>query len=445
MADRRLAVGSPGWKTAFEERLQGRARLGNFGVSHAESATIPRFVENNHAFYVRDGRLQREWMLAAIESARERVDLEMYIFEPDETGTRIRDALVAAAKRGVVVRLMFDSIGSVRGGPAFFQPIVDAGGRVVEFNPAAPWRLRMSRIGKMQIWQPNRRDHRKLLVCDAPLSWVRGAMPRDGDRPAPPNPEDDAPGADRAAIAITGGRNIADNYLGMTIGEGQWRDCGVVLFGPVVVELGAIFDAMWFHAEGPEITPPALRRRDVGDLSILPIGTQPGLFNPLQWALSRLALAVRRELRISCAYFIPSVRLRRALATVARRTKRCLVLLPKASDVPMVDRASRHLWGALLKAGIQLFRYAETILHEKTVVYDGVVTVVGSSNLDPRSFRLNYELSVIVIGASFAAPVVEAHEADLARAEPYTLAEWRARPFFQKLGDWMWSLVRSQL
>jgi len=111
----------------------------------------------------------------------------------------------------------------------------------------------------------------------------------------------------------------------------------------------------------------------------------------------------------------------------------------------MIDKASRHLWGALLRAGVAIYMYTRGVLHEKTFIYDGMVTVVGSSNIDPRSFRLNYELSVFVVGESFAAPVVARHNADLEEAEPYTLDRWRARPLWQRFTDWLWSLARGQL
>lgn len=414
----------------------------------------PRFIEGNHAFYIRDGRVQLAWMLAAIGAARVRIDFEMYIFAGDEAGRLVRDALALAAKRGVRVRLLYDSIGCSNTNTSFFQPIIEAGGIVVEFNPAAPWRLRMSRLGKTQVWQPNARDHRKLLVCDIPLDWVTTedvtVIPGEPEPMPPPVREErdlvpGQPNTARAALAITGGRNIADEYLRHPIGDGQWRDCGAVILGPVVAELGKMFDSMWFHAEGPDVADLPLKTPRAGELAILPIGSQPGFFNPLQWALTRMPLAVQEELRVSCAYFVPSLRLRRALATTARRTQRCFVMVPKASDVPMVDRASRHLWGGLLAAGVAIFRYSRSILHEKTIVYDRRVTVIGSSNLDPRSFRLNYELSVIIVGVTFAMPIVSGHEADLMGAERYTLAEWKARPFWERLIDWFWSLLRSQL
>lgn len=441
MPDRSSHFGGPEWRRGFEQRLRARARLVRFGHFRNVSPGPPRFSEGNQARYLHDGRDHLAWLLAAIGVAKYRIDFEMYIFEADESGTRVRDALVDAAKRGVLVRLMYDSIGSASAGPAFFEPIAAAGGHVVEFNPMAPWRLRMSRIGKLQHWEPNNRDHRKLLVCDVPIAWAeRDICVENAFVPPEPDGRDE-----RAAIAITGGRNMADSYLKNQLGAGQWRDCGVVMFGPVVKDLGLLFDRMWFHAEGPDLVVPPVHTAAVGDLAILPVGSQPGFFNMLQWALARLAMVTHEELRISCAYFIPPARWRKALGGVARRTGRCAILVPKESDVPMIDKASRHLWGALLRAGVTIYLYSLGVLHEKTFIYDRMVTVVGSSNLDPRSFRLNYELSVFVVGRSFAEPVVTRHDADLEQAEPYTLERWRARPFWQRMVDWFWSLLRGQL
>ena len=108
----------------------------------------------------------------------------------------------------------------------------------------------------------------------------------------------------------------------------------------------------------------------------MPIGSQPGFLNLLQWTLSRLTTGVKQELRISCAYFIPSTRWRRSLARVARRTGRCALLIPKESDVPAVDAATRHLLGSLLKAGVSVYRYGREVLHEKTLIVDELTIVL---------------------------------------------------------------------
>jgi cardiolipin synthase len=233
--------------------------------------------------------------------------------------------------------------------------------------------------------------------------------------------------------------------LGFALGNGQWRDCGAVIFGPVCIRLGKMFDKMWEHAAGPDVTPPPLHSPHLGSMPIMALGSQPGFLNLLQYSISTLARAVHNEIRISCAYFIPTGRLRRVLRWLARHRRNCKLIIPLHNDVPMVAAASRHFLGTLLKAGVEVYRYAAETLHEKTLIYDRSVTIVGSSNLDQRSFRLNYELSVIVIGESFAAPVVRWHDADLLDSERYSLEAWQTRPLWEKVADWFWSLFRSQL
>lgn len=438
-------LGSDGWRRSFERKLKNRSRLAKLTQWRSVAAGSPVFLDGNHAFYLHDGQRHLEWMLRAIEQAKKRVDLEIYIFEPDEAGTKVRDALAAAAARGVVVRLLYDAVGGANAGASFFQPIIDAGGAVTEFNPVAPWRLRISRLGRRQDWSPNNRDHRKILVCDSSAAWADRTKAEGFDAEGPPPPPPDGSDHTEVALAITGGRNIGDVYLTKPLGDGQWRDCGAVLFGPASVRIGALFDAMWEHAAGKDMNRPALASLEMGDLSILPLGSQPGFLNLLGFAIWSLALHVRDEVRISCAYFIPPPRLRRAIARLGRRKSACKLILPLHNDLPMVAAASRHFLGRLLRAGVEIYLYAAETLHEKTLVYDRRVTVLGSSNLDQRSFRLNYELSIVVVGESFAAPIVRFHDRDIRDSQRYTLEEWKTRPLWEKFTDWFWSLFRSQL
>lgn len=453
MPDVRRELGSADWRDAFERRLQLQARIHRLGHWRSVLPGDPRFVDGNRVVYLDDGQHQLAWMLEAIRRARRRIDLEMYIFRGDHVGTLIRDALVEAAGRGVAVRVIFDSVGAGSAGMAFFGPLVQAGGHVVEFNPIAPWRRRIGRLGRRKAWQPNNRDHRKLLLCDAPLAWAESAS--DGLVAGPPREvaareggaSVDDEGADprETVLAITGGRNLAEEYMGRPVGGGQWRDSGVVVLGPVGLTLAAMFDAMWAHAAGPVVETPALDSGPVGSVPVLPLGSQPGLTNLLQWTMSRLAAATRRELRISCAYFIPSLRWRRGLRLVAQRTGACKVVIPLHNDLPMVAAASRYFLGALLRGGVEIYRYAREVLHDKTIVYDRVLTVIGSSNVDQRSFRLNYELSLVVLDAELAERVAASHERDIELSERYTLAAWRSRPWWERVVDWFWSLFRNQL
>jgi cardiolipin synthase len=451
--DRDRELGSSEWRAAFERRLQLQSRIHRLARWRAVHPGAPRFVDGNRLVYLDDGEHQLAWMLEVIRRARRRIDLEMYIFRSDEVGHLVRDALVAAARRGVLVRVLYDSIGAASAGAPFFEPLVLAGGHAVEFNPIAPWRLRIAAIGRLQAWRPNARDHRKLLICDAPRGWGERAPDPSGRGPPRETAvgqgaaglKEDLDDAEETVVAITGGRNVAVEYLARPIDDGQWRDGGVVVLGPVGVTLGEMFDAMWAHAAGPPVDAPPLSSGAIGATPVLPLGSQPGLANLLQWSMARLAATVRRELRISCAYFIPSLRWRRSLRRVARRTGSCSIVIPLHNDIPVVAAASRHFLGSLLRGGVRIFRYARSVLHDKTLVYDRAITVIGSSNVDQRSFRKNYELSLLVLDRTFAETVAERHDRDIEASEPYTLALWRARPFWEKAFDWFWSLFRNQL
>jgi cardiolipin synthase len=451
VTDLRGELGSPAWRVAFERRLELQAKIHRLAQIRSVLPDVPRFVDGNRVVYLQDGEHQLAWMLEAIRRARLRIDLEMYIFRGDDVGTLLRDALVAAAERGVAVRVLFDSVGGASTGMPFFEPLIRAGGHAFEFNPLAPWRRRIGRLGRVK--SGNNRDHRKLLLCDAPLSWARNAS--DGIVDGPPldvavregeaSVTEDASDPRETVIAITGGRNVAVEYMGRAANSGQWRDSGLVLIGPVGVPLARMFDAMWAHAGGRPVEVPPLSSDAVGDIPVLPLGSQPGLMNLLQWTMSRLADSTRKELRISCAYFIPSLRWRRGLRAVARRTGSCKIVIPLHNDIPVVAAASRHFLGALLRGGVEIYRYARSVLHDKAIVYDRTLTVLGSSNVDQRSFRLNYELSVVVLDRAFAERVAESHDRDIEASERYTLAMWRARPWWERVFDWFWSLFRNQL
>lgn len=442
MPDRRAALGTSEWRTAFEAKLEAQWRLHRLIRFRTLFAGTPTFVEGNRPIYLVDGRDHLGWMLACIRSARRRVDLEIYIFRPDEVGVQVRDALTEAAARGVAVRVLYDSIGGGDLTDEFLQPLRDAGGRLVEFNPIAPWRLRIGRLGR-QSWEPNHRDHRKLLVCDVPLAWAERAA-EGGATPPEPATDEEASGPP-AIVSITGGRNIAEEYFGKAPGEGQWRDSGLVVLGPIGAQLSALFDAMWVHAAGPAGEVPTLSSPPLGTAAILALGTEPGRVNLLQWAMARIAEATRRELRISCAYFIPSLRWRRSLRAVARRAESCKIVIPLHNDIPVVAAASRHFLGALLRGGVQIYRYARSVLHDKTIVYDRTITIIGSSNVDQRSFRLNYELSLLILSVPLAETIARFHDQDIERSESYTLEAWKARPWWGRLYDWFWSLFRNQL
>jgi cardiolipin synthase len=332
-------------------------------------------------------------MLEAIEAARRFVRLEMYIFEASPIGERFRSALIEAARRGVQVRVLVDSFGSILLLDSFWGPLRQAGGEMRWFNPLSLRRF-------------NIRNHRKLLVCD--------------DR-----------------VAFIGGFNIAPAWEGDGVERG-WRDLGLVVTGPVVEELSVSFDEMFMRADFQHKRFIRLRRRP---LAGVPMSRAELMLSGPGRGRSPIKLALRRDLahahdvRIIAAYFLPPRKLRRALLHVMRRGGRVQLILPAKSDVPLIQLAVRSLYQRMLRFGIELYEYQPQILHAKLIVIDDVV-YLGSSNLDTRSFNINYELMLRLVDPQLAAPAREIFARDLERSRRIDRGAWRkSRTFWNKLKE----------
>jgi len=338
-------------------------------------------------------------MLNAIRAARNSVRLETFIFSDDRLGRRFLDELIRAARRGVNVQVMVDAMGSWLLPDDFFQPLRDAGGHVCRFNP-------------LHLWRFGVRNHRKLLVCD-----------------------------NRTAFA--GGFNIADEYDGDGVADG-WCDVGVQVENPVLVgELTESFDKLFaladFHHK-PLWRLRALKHRRKSEVisggeSILKHpGSPPGRF---QKALHH-DLARAREVQIISAYFLPTLRLRYALMRAARRGSRVRLILAGKSDVALAQLAGRSLYHRLLRAGVEIYEYQPQILHAKLIIIDSVV-YVGSANLDVRSLKLNYELTLRFEDKSNASGAREVFERTLKHCRRIDPVAWQKSQTFWQLLKYRWA------
>ena len=345
-------------------------------------------------------------LIAAIEGARNSVSLETYIFADGNPGEAVRDALIRASRRGVSVRVMIDGLGSSSLDEGFFDPVRAPGGEVRIFNPLTLRRLPV-------------RNHRKLLVVDQTL-------------------------------AITGGFNVAPEYLGDGIRAG-WRDIGIRLTGPVVETLADTFEAMWERAEQRQPRFVRLRRRRPEDslsarsdgIRVLPSG--PGRGRNAFLAEFLECLEEARDVRIAVAYFLPGLALRAALRRVAARGGRVRILVPGKSDVSISLRAGRFLYGRMLRSGVEIREYAPQVLHAKLYRVDDSV-FVGSSNLDTRSLHINHELMVRIQHPEAAAETAAWFDGAESMAQPIDAATWtRSRSWWEKFRE-RWSfLVLSRI
>ena len=367
----------------------------------------------NRVRLLEDGPATYRAMLAAIATARDHINMESYIFEDDEAGTQFSDALLAQQARGVQVNIVYDSVGTLGTKPEFFARLRDGGIKLLEFNPVNP-------LAAKAGWDVNQRDHRKLLIVDG-------------------------------RTAFLGGINISGVYSGGSFSRGSgsrlpdkpgdssgkksakpqpWRDTDLQIDGPVVAEFQKLFIDTWTRQKGEPLATrnyyPALTAQ--GSEVVHAIGSSPDDDYSLIYATLISAIDnAETEVLLTNAYFVPDPQLRASLKAAVARGVDVKIILPGRTDSALVFHAGRSYYDELLEGGVKLFERRDVMLHAKTALIDGVWSTVGSTNLDWRSFLHNQELNAVVLGEAFGEQMRSAFEADLKRAEPITLRDWRSR------------------
>lgn len=340
-----------------------------------------------------------EAMLASIAVAKESVRLESYIFADDEIGRQFAEALAAKASAGVTVRLLIDAAGSLfwtsRRLDRFLQ----------EHDVQVKWYHRWSWRHPLRYDQ---RNHRKLLVVDDELAFL-------------------------------GGFNIHRENSRRTYGEIRWRDTHLRIGRELAVEAARQFDAVWN------------RRRKfmdarLGDVSAVVISNVfrncRRRFRCLYW--DRID-AANENVYLTTPYFVPDLRTLRRLGTASRRGIDVRLLLPRKSDVPIVQWAAHALYAGLLEAGVRIYEYLPRPLHAKTAVVDGEWSIVGSSNLDYRSFGINYEINLVARDPNLTRQLTDQFLLDLAASEEIVTEKWAKRPRTQRFYEWIGRLVQRWL
>jgi len=364
---------------------------------------LDKFLPGNRITLLSEGGAAFRSMREAIDSARQSVHLETYIFNSDATGREFGRRLMEKARQGVSVRLIFDSVGSLNIDPMFLDQLRDAGVQLLEYHPLAPWRAR---------WAWSRRDHRKILVIDG-------------------------------RTAFTGGMNISQDQVPREEGGQGWNDAHVRVEGPAARELDRLFRTVWFK-ETKRWLPLADAEKPLpGDSWAWVAANQEFLHRyRIRRAYLNALRAARREVSIANAYFLPGRSIARALAKAVRRGVSVRFLVPGRSDHPAVWHAGRHTYDFLLRNGVRLFEWESSILHAKTVVVDGVWCSVGSYNMDHRSLRQNLEVNLHVLDTELAVQMKKKFDSDLGTARELKLAAWRQRPGSDKLRERFWYQFR---
>ena len=347
-------------------------------------------------------------MLDAIRSATQSINMELYIFQPGKVADQFITALSERARQGVNVTIVVDAIGSfsLRGRPV--RRLRRAGCRIESYQ-----RLRWYSLARL-----NNRTHRELLIVDG-------------------------------RIAFAGGPGIADWWRYPGKHARPWRDTMARVEGPLVSALQGVAAENWLECCGEILTGaeyfPDLHK--AGSTTAFVVKSSPSDRATTSRVTFQLLMeAADHEVRISTPYFLPDRSLRRALVAIAKRGVRVTVVVPgTATDQRWVRLASRRMWGPLLEAGIRIFEYRETMMHAKILLVDGIWSMIGTTNMDNRSFEHNDEVNVAMLDAAVAGRLLVDFEQDLRDSNEVRLEQWRARPLWEKIvGPFVWILERQQ-
>lgn len=340
-------------------------------------------------------------MLAAIAAAERSIILESYIFDRDPLGLRIADALIDAHKRGLAVRVLIDAVGARYSVPSIAGHLREGGVAVSVFNGNIIMGLRLP--------YANLRTHRKIIVVDG-------------------------------IVGFMGGMNIREGFTREFAGDAFAHDTHFKVEGPVVADLFAVAAEDWCFATGEALAGdawaiPALER---GGMPVLAraVPSGPDAYLETNHKLLMGALSVARDsVKIMSPYFLPDQELISALVTAARRGVDIDIVVPSVNNLVLVDRAMTAQFDQILKNYCRIWRSTGAFDHSKLLAVDGSWAYVGSSNLDPRSLRLNFEIDLEILDHGFAREIERRIETVMASATPVTLAGLRARPYVMRLID----------
>jgi cardiolipin synthase len=368
----------------------------------------PGILPGNHLKALHNGDQIFPAMLEAIRSARKTITFETYIYWSGDIGRRFAEAFCERARAGVKIHVMLDWEGCGKIESAYLDQMKDAGVEVELYHPLQWYNL--TRI--------NHRTHRKLLVVDG-------------------------------RIGFTGGVGIADQWLGNAQSKNHWRDSHFQMEGPAVAQMQAAFTDNWTKVRAqvllgsdyfPELSP-------AGDSLAQVFKSSVGGGSESVRLMYLLSIAsATRSIRLQAAYFVPDELAIQTLVSATQRGVKIEIIVPGPEmDAPVVQRASRSLWGALLDAGVHIYEYQPTMYHCKVLIVDEVWVSVGSTNFDNRSFRLNDEANLNLHDASFASELVKVFKQDQSMSRRMTRADFKDRSAAGKLLDRLASLFQRQL
>jgi cardiolipin synthase A/B len=344
-------------------------------------------LQNGDAFY--------PTMLRAIREARDTINFETYIFEPDEIGQQFIDAFKERAMAGVEVRLLVDGFGGMKLKRRYRDDLTRSGVMVHRFRP----------LGLRNLVRIYRRAHRRAIVMDG-------------------------------KVGFTGGAAVSKKWKGNVTNQHEWRDSMTQITGPLVAGIQSAFAENWVYCTGevlagPRFFPPLERGPGICGISV--VSSPSDSLQPIRLLFWLTFSNARKRLWICNSYFIPDRRLRDAVVDRARHGVDVRVLVPgNHTDAVPVQAAGQSYYEELLAAGVRIFEFEPAMMHAKTAVVDSAWSIVGSANMDERSMELNEENVLGIADREFARSIEAGLSADYTRSREITLERWRQRTIVRK-------------
>lgn len=401
-------------KTSWNKAFANLITLGGFSYHNR----LKIFHSGDEAFLA---------IFNAIEQARSSIFIETYILAPDELGLRLRETLLRARARNIMVTILYDSFGSAKLTKSYLYPLIKAQAKVVDFNPIWPWRQK----GPLLF-----RDHRKIIVIDK-------------------------------TIAFCGGMNISSDYAGPNYGNSRFRDTTAMVIGPAVKDLLEITEESIFESEfsknpkelltaNNKINDPSNLKLFFGRIlaskkeslpkaepaakgvliQVLRSNTRRNLYH-IQKSMEESVNRAVNYAYFTSPYFLPHEGLRKALINAKKRGVDVRILTAGLSDVPLMRYASRHIYKSFLKEGIRIYEMEKRTLHAKLATIDGIYSLVGSYNLDHWSARRNLEVNLSIIDQETALELKEQFTIDLLQASEIDKDQFFARSIFRRFLCWV--------
>lgn len=377
------------------------------GLTQIAGLTGAVIYRGNKVEIFQDGTLLRQ-MMEDIAAARDTVHFETYIWRKGKLEIKLVDLLCRKAKEGVRVRVLIDAVGAMQAKDTQLARLRDCGAEVVHYR----------HFKGLDFYHFNNRMHRKLLIVDG-------------------------------KIAFTCGHGVADEWLGKAQNQHHWRDTGARLIGPVVHSFQSVFSQDWCAAStqvplGKGCFP---EQEIAGNVAAHVVKSSTKATDSSVALFYMLAIAsAKKEIIIQNPYFIPDGHIPELLIKQAQAGVAVHLMLPgKYTDSQLVRMAGQRLYRKLLRAGVNIYEFDPTMLHQKIVIIDSIWSHVGTTNFDLRSLALNAEFGVGLLDRDTAEQLRQAYLADLTRCRTMSLEHWQARGWARKTLEWLAFRMRGQL